>query len=144
MDRHIPPVRVQATSSGEWGVTVGGEAPIGNGDVYDFASVITAQVTALSGPNRDDPLSLDGPQAGLLKDSAARGGLGIVDNGVLLTLQLSGGITDAEFAALGGTSVVEWGSDAAFSKVPEPSSILLLGFGLLGLAGFGRKKLFRK
>ena len=32
-------------------------------------------------------------------------------------------------------------SDATPAPVPEPSSILLLGIGLIGLAGFGRKKI---
>ena len=48
----------------------------------------------------------------------------------------------ARFQGIGGES--EGGSDVAIpNPVPEPTTMLLLGSGLVGLAGFGRKK-FKK
>jgi hypothetical protein len=137
--------------SGEWGATVGGEKPIGNGSNYDFASGNTAQVTAFGGTNRDGPAVLDGPQGGLLDDSASRGGLGVIDNAIVLLLTLDAdpgtlgnqGLSAAQqtafLSSLATTSIVEWGSDFAFGTPdgqifsPEPSSFVLAVMGSVGL-----------
>jgi len=36
------------------------------------------------------------------------------------------------------------GSASASPTVPEPATMLLVGFGLIGLASFGRKRFFKK
>ena len=39
---------------------------------------------------------------------------------------------------------VQSNNNGPISPVPEPATLLLLGSGLVGLAGVGRKKLFKK
>ncbi len=39
---------------------------------------------------------------------------------------------------------MNYGARVVASPVPEPATMLLLGSGLIGLAGYGRKKFFKK
>jgi hypothetical protein len=52
------------------------------------------------------------------------------------------------FSSIGNTSdgfeIYFLSSAFTISPIPEPATMLLLGSGLLGLAGFGRKKFFKK
>ena len=54
-----------------------------------------------------------------------------------------GTISDSVTSVTTQTENVTGGGDTA-SHVPEPATILLLGSGLVGLAGVGRKKFFNK
>ena len=53
----------------------------------------------------------------------------------------NGPLTQAAFTIGESFAVVE---SSTFPTVPEPATMLLLGSGLIGLAGYGRKKFFRK
>lgn len=43
-----------------------------------------------------------------------------------------------------GNQVEVWIQQVATTPIPEPATMLLVGSGLLGLAGFGRRKFFKK
>ncbi len=53
-------------------------------------------------------------------------------------------VTSNPADAANGATATGFASGSTPPPVPEPSTMLLLGSGLLGLAGYGRKKLFKK
>ena len=76
-------------------------------------------------------------------------GFGEVDTGDYSYDVTASYLEDGEFTI---TLVSLWGDffidksdlEITYNPVPEPSTMLLLGCGLIGLAGFGRKRLFKK
>ena len=43
-----------------------------------------------------------------------------------------------------GTALLSWYIEGTVAPIPEPTTMLLLGSGLIGLAGYGRKKFLKK
>ncbi len=120
--------------SSEWGFGNSG----GTGMLVNMVSTNTAQMTAFSsGPNLDGPAGLDGPQGGLLANPGIvdLGGLGAIQNSVVITLNLNSDLSDLGFLENG--VIVEYGSDAAF--VPEPTTVALLVLGSISLIRRRRK-----
>jgi hypothetical protein len=63
------------------------------------------------------------------------------------TLSLTQGVTDKEYYFYEWAQVQGYANNkdvAPIQPVPEPTTMLLLGSGLIGLAGYGRKKFFKK
>ncbi len=122
--------------SGEWGY--GNSGTTGFGTLVNFVSAMEAGTTAFGGMNLGAGSELDGPQGGLTNGIVDLGGLGAVRNSVYIALNLSAPLAGLDFLRDG--AVIEFGSDAAFARVPEPGLLLLLGSGFLGLALAARRR----
>lgn len=124
----IANVGANADVSGEYGFGNGGAT----GLLDNFVSGNTAGATPFGGANLDGPVSLNGPQGGLvsMNDLLDLGGLGAIRDEIVITVQTSQVLADLSFLDAGAT--IEFGSDAAFlTTVPAPGSIaLLLGLGV--------------
>jgi len=60
---------------------------------------------------------------------------------------LAGGFDKIEFRSISNNrsfQVDDFRFEGSVNPIPEPATILLLGAGLVGIAGFGRKKFFKK
>jgi len=131
--------------SAEWGYGNNAEMGPGTGSL-DFISTNTSHMTPFaSGPNRDGPRVLDGPQGGLLSQAfTGAGGLGYVQDTLEFLTNFSAILTDADLLALqNATWWVEFGSDGYFLcagpdprcrvKASEPASVALMGTALAGV-----------
>lgn len=56
-----------------------------------------------------------------------------VSNSILFGLTLSAPLTEEQLRSMASESIVEFGSDARYLRVPEPSSLALLAAGAMGL-----------
>ena len=130
-------VGADADVSGEYGFGNGGST----GLLDNFVSANTANTTPFGGANLNGPLSLNGPQSGLVANPLpiGLGGQGAIQSEWIATLTLTGDpLTSLDFLAKSVT--IEFGSDAAFIMAPEPSSLALAAFGLAALAAFGWRR----
>ena len=146
---------------GEWGYVDGlAGAPGGADEGLSSSGYGLFSSATFPGPNLDGPAALAGLQYGITSAgdhpttgnaAVTDGGFPLIQHAVVFTLSglLSGfdpsawnAITDVSFQY--GTSLrepnVPGGGPSGGAPVPEPSSVLLLGSGLIGVLWWGKKR----
>ena len=133
---------------GEWeylgnltGLSIGATRGIGSAGLGVFGDANFNGLNLPGGNGKPSPLAVDGPQWGLT-NGVLPNGVGhkpLVSNSVVFTLSGAG-----SFAPSTGTiaDVTFWygtGDVPNQVQVPEPTTLLLLGFGLIAVSGIRRK-----
>jgi len=131
--------------SGEWGFDNFPLKGAWDEAFLDFNTGVSSRVSSSDVPFSNNviapPTTLDGPEFGLWSKlySTDPGGQNAIEDKVIIKLNLSGTVANSAnfLAALeSGPTVLMFGSPDS-STVPEPSATILLGFGLIGLVGYG-------
>lgn len=137
--------------SSEWGFR--NASPIASGHFSDPAALSYNNAISAMQADTDtkfatgfvgSPTVLDGPEFGLVTDFAFAGGLNVIKDTITITVTLSSSVaagSEAGFISdIDANAVALEFASPDQSTIPEPSSLLLLSIGGIGLACFGRRK----
>ena len=130
----------------EWGWGAGGSpfqtGHFVTGTIGFNASTLQSSINYDFTETAQPPANVDGPGWGLLSENQTIfSGLTAIEDSVVIALTLTGWTgTDPDLLAYieSHDVAIAFGSPTATS-VPEPTTLLFLGFGLIGLWGFRRK-----